>query len=129
MTGELEKVVRQLFEAFDRKDESVLGEHLTDEARGIDEISRRWLRGRAEIEAYVRQMLPALDEVHSELRDLDEQEWGDAGVVTCWLEQEYVYEGQHQKITAPTTVVLRRVDGAWKVALLHTVPLEEPAST
>jgi ketosteroid isomerase-like protein len=34
-------------------------------------------------------------------------------------------EGKAQHVSAPTTLVLRRQDGEWKLALFHSVPLPE----
>jgi hypothetical protein len=45
--------------------------------------------------------------------------------VTCWLEQDYLFDGVHEHVSAPTTMVLRRIDGEWRIALIHTVPLSE----
>jgi hypothetical protein len=51
--------------------------------------------------------------------------WGDVGLVTFWLEQDYNLEGQRHHISAPTSAVLRWEDEAWKVAVFHSVPLHE----
>jgi hypothetical protein len=51
--------------------------------------------------------------------------WGDVGLLTCWLDQAYTLDGEPQQISAPTSVVLRQIDGAWRIALIHTVPLPE----
>jgi len=78
-----------------------------------------------EINGYLRQMTGAVSGVRSELRDAEERVWGDVGVVTCWLEQDYTFEGDAQHISAPTTIVLRREGGEWKVVLFHSIPLPE----
>ena len=49
--------------------------------------------------------------------------WGDAGVLTCWLEQDYTFKGTKQHISAPTTVVFRRDNGAWKMVVFESIPL------
>ena len=72
---------------------------------------------------YVRQMMTAATDVHSEIGDVHEAAWGDAGVVTFWLEQDYMLEGARVHISAPTTCVLRREGGEWKIALFHSIPL------
>lgn len=69
--------------------------------------------------------MTAVDDVNSELRDVRETVFGDAGVVTCWLEQDYTLEGKRQHISALTTVVLRRADDGWKMVLFHSIPLPE----
>jgi ketosteroid isomerase-like protein len=125
MAGELEAVLRELFSAFDRKDIDGSLPLVGDEAQGVDELSRRWLRGRDEIAAYMRQLVPAIENVSSQLGDVQETVWGDVGLVTCWLEQDYTYQGQAQHVSSPTSAVFRREGGQWRIVLLHTIPLPE----
>jgi hypothetical protein len=99
----------------------------TDDAQGVDEISRRWIRGRDDVEAYLRQLMGAVGDVRTELRDAEEHVWGDAGILTCWLEQDYTLEGKAQHVSAPTTIAFRREGGTWKAALFHSIPLPEQA--
>ena len=63
--------------------------------------------------------------LQSELQDAQERVWGDVGVLTCWLDQGYTFEGNAQHISAPTTIVFRREGGEWKVVLFHSIPLPE----
>lgn len=100
-------------------------EFLSDDAQGVDEISRRWLRGRAEVEGYLSAMLGSVREISTELRDVHEHAWGDTGVVTCWLEQTYTLDGTPGGVSAPTTMVFRREGGDWRLALFHSVPLPD----
>jgi len=125
MAGELEKVANDLMAALDSKDLDRMVESIGEDAQGVDEISRRWLRDRDELNSYLRQMIGAVSGVRSELRDAQERVWGDVGVLTCWLDQDYTFEGNAQHISAPTTIVLRREGGEWKVALFHSIPLPE----
>jgi ketosteroid isomerase-like protein len=125
MAGELEKVADDLMAALDSKDLDRIVESIGEDAQGVDEISRRWLRGGGELDSYLRQMIGAVSGVRSELRDAQERVWGDVGVLTCWLDQDYTFEGNAQHISAPTTIVLRREGGEWKVVLFHSIPLPE----
>jgi ketosteroid isomerase-like protein len=125
MSGELEKVATDFMAALDSNDVDRVLESIGEDAQGVDEISRRWLRGRGDLDSYVRQVMGAVRGVRSELRDAQERVWGDVGVLTCWLEQDYTFEGNAQHISAPTTIVLRREGGEWKIALFHSVPLPE----
>ena len=125
MAGELEGTVQTLMEALDRMDIEALEKKIADDAESVDEISRRWLRSKGEITGYFRQLEGAVSNVRSQLRDVHEHTWGDAGVVTCWLDQDYTMEGAGQHVSAPTTFVLRREDGEWRIALVHSVPLPE----
>lgn len=45
MAGPLETVVRQMFGQFDRKNFRDALRLFSDDAQGVDEISRKWLRG------------------------------------------------------------------------------------
>ena len=125
MPGELEAVANGFVAALDEMDADRLMRSATDDAQGVDEIARRWIRGRDEMSAYLGQLLGAVSELRTELRDVEERVWGDTGLLTCWLEQDYVLEGGAQHVSAPTTLVMRRQDGEWKLALFHSVPLPE----
>jgi uncharacterized protein (TIGR02246 family) len=125
LDGELEAVVLEMFDALRKKDAEALARFAADDSQGIDELSRRWLRGRDEMTRHVAGLLEMVDDVESELRDVHEATYGDVGVVTFWLEQDYTLEGQRQHVSAPTTVVLTRAGEAWKLALFHSVPVPE----
>jgi ketosteroid isomerase-like protein len=123
--SELETTVRELMGAFDRQDFEFVRRMLAPDAQGVDEISLRWLRGADDIDAYFKELEGAVDNVSSTLFDLRADEWGDVGLVTAWMEQDYMLNGEAQHVSAPTTLVLRRIEGAWRVALIHSVPLPE----
>lgn len=125
MPGELESVAMGFVAALDAMDLDRMMESTLDDAQGIDEISRRWIRGREELDGYLRGLMGAVSNVRTELRDVEERMWGDTGMVTCWLEQDYELEGNSQHVSAPTTIVMRRQDGEWKLALFHSAPLPE----
>ena len=126
-TGSLEQEVRCLLELLDALDTKSLAEMPTDDAQSVDEITRGWTRGRAAIEGYLSQLEESVSDVHSQMSDIQETVWGDVGLVTFVLNQTYKMEGQEQSISAPTSMVLRRQNGDWKVALIHTVPIPETA--
>jgi len=111
--------------AFASKDLGRVFELSGDDAQGVDEISRRWIRGRDELDRSLRQTLSAVSAIRSDLQNVHEQVWGDVGVLTCWLEQDYTLDGNSQHISAPTTMVLHRESGEWKVVLFHSIPLPE----
>ena len=125
MAGELAAVVRELFAAADRKDFAGALQTLDEEAQGVDEIARRWLRGRAEAEAYFRQLEGMVEGIRTEVRDAHEVVWGDVGAVTCWVEQDYTLQCRQEHVSAPTSVVLRRGAGGWRIALFHSIPLPD----
>ena len=113
----------RLFELIDVMDVAGMTAMMTDDVQGVDEVSRGWLRGHAAVEDYFERMRGMIDDLHSELREVRADEWGDAAVVTGVLDQTYMLDGRHQRITAPTSVTFRREQGEWKVALLHSVPI------
>jgi ketosteroid isomerase-like protein len=125
MTGELEAVVIEMFDALRRKDSDALARFAAADSQGVDELSRRWLRGRDEMTRHIARLLEIVDDVESELRDVHETVYGDVGIVTFWLEQDYTLESGPQHVSAPTTVVLRREGEAWKLALFHSVPVAD----
>ena len=125
MAGDLEKKVREFLRLLDAKDFDAMGRATTDDVQGVDELSRRWMRGRGGLQDYFKQVGPQLSDIHSTLSDMRETVWGDVGAVTCWLEQDYTYQGKKQHVSAPTTAVLRRSGSDWKLALFHSVPLPE----
>jgi ketosteroid isomerase-like protein len=128
VASKLESVARELFEALDRKDFDRIARQATDDVQGIDEISRSWLRGRAELDAYLTSLGDQVSNIHSTISDVHAIEVGDVGIVTLVLDQEYDAGGQRTSVHAPTSIVARRVDGEWRLALLHSVPLPEAIS-
>jgi ketosteroid isomerase-like protein len=123
MAGELESVTREMFDALDRGDAEAVIRLGAAEMQGVDEISRRWLRGLDEVGGYVRQLMGMVKGIHSTVSDVHESIWGDTGAVSCWLDQDYMLDGVPQHVSAPTTLLLRREGDAWKISLFHSVPL------
>jgi len=125
MGGELEAVANEVIRALDARDRERLFANTDTDVQGVDEITRRWLRGRDELEAHFGQIIERVTDVHTSLRDIAEHVWEDTGLLTCWFEQRYMLDGTPQAISAPTTMVFRRLAGQWKLALFHSVPLSD----
>ena len=125
MPDELRNVATDFFAALDALDADRMKEMLTGDVQSVDEISRRWLRGRGDVDNYLREVITAVSEVGTQLRDAEERIWGETGVLTCWIDQDYTMNGTPQHISAPTTLILRREGGAWKLVLWHSIPLPE----
>jgi ketosteroid isomerase-like protein len=123
MSRQLEQVVTDFFAALDSLDVGKMVEGITDDAQGVDEISRRWIRGKEDLSAYMRQLAGSVSGLRTEIGDVHSGIQGDVGVVTCWLDQTYMLEGQEQRVSAPTTIVFRREGDDWKLSLFHSVPL------
>jgi ketosteroid isomerase-like protein len=127
MPDDLRNVATDFFAALDALDADRMKEMLTGDVQSVDEISRRWLRGRGDVDNYLREVITAVSHVETQLRDAEERIWGETGVLTCWIDQDYTMNGTPQHISAPTTLILRRDGGAWKLVLWHSIPLPEQA--
>ena len=123
MAGDLTAVVKGIFDALEKADVDAGLALIGSDAQGIDEISRKWMRDEGEMTGYVRQLMETTSDIHSEVHDAHEVDWGDTGTVTFWLEQDYTLGGERAHVSAPTTCVLRREGGEWKIALFHSIPL------
>lgn len=124
----LEPVVRQMMAAFDALDLDRVKSLMAADPQGIDEISRGWMRGQEALIDYFNGLQGQVSDIRSELRDLTETIYGDTGIATCWLEQDYTMNGERAHVSAPTTMVLHREHGEWRVALVHSIPLPEGAT-
>jgi ketosteroid isomerase-like protein len=122
MSHELELQVRKMFQALDALDLPALYSELSDDVESVDELTQKWNRGRAAVEAAFNMAASAISDIKSELSDFNVLVAGEMAMVTCLLKQSYVYEGQHVELVAPTTCVSRLEHGSWKFVLLHSVP-------
>jgi hypothetical protein len=125
MAGELEAVLRQMFEEFDNKRFDDFLQLFADDVQGVEEIELKWIRGRDGLAEYVHKIGPVIDNIHSEVSDVHEKITGDMGLLTCWIDQRYTMEEQPQNISCPGTVVFRREDAGWRGVLFHMIPLPE----
>ncbi len=123
MGGALEGATRQLFEALDRTDAEAIIRSAAKDVQGVDEISRRWMRGLDAVGAYFRKVMPMIEDIQSTISDVHETVQGNVGIVTCWLEQDYTMEGKRTHVSAPTTVAFRQEADRWKLLLVHSVPM------
>lgn len=125
MASKLEAAMKEMFDTLGRDDPEEMIGHFSAEPQGIDELSREWMRGRDAMEAYIRGMLSQVKDVKSEMRDFHEVIVGDIGLATFWLEQEYTLGGERHHISAPSSAVLRKEGGAWRIVLFHSIPLPD----
>jgi len=126
MAGALADAVTAMMADFERMDFDAVTGAMTQDAQGIDELSRKWMRTRNDMAGYFKAVSASVSKIHnSTFKDVHETVSGDIGIMTCWMEQDYVLDGKPQHISAPTTVVLRREGDAWKIALFHSLPLPE----
>ncbi len=113
----------EFFRLLDAKDEAGLLAQWADDPQAADEITRGWVRGRPALEAYLRDNLPRMTDIHSTIDAVDVRAWGDVEVETCMLRQTYVFDGTSCAIEAPTTMIWRREGETWRLALVHSIPL------
>jgi ketosteroid isomerase-like protein len=125
MAGELEAMVRKVFDAVDRKDFDAVHQRSDDDIQGVDEVSRKWLRGRDAADEHWRRGLMAIDDIRTELGDFSETTIGEAGLVTFWVEQDYTLDGNAVHVSGPATAVFRRRGDEWRAVLFHSVPMPE----
>jgi ketosteroid isomerase-like protein len=119
----LEQEAHRFFELVDALDLDGIGAMLTDDAQGVGQISRRWIRGRAALDAYFAQLKDMGFDLQSQLSDLHASTWDEVGLVTCVLDRTFKITGQHERSSAPASMIFRHQDGSWKLALIHTVPI------
>ena len=127
MPDELRNVATAFFAALDALDADRMMEMLAGDVQSVDEVSRRWLRNRGDVDNFLREVITQVSGVETQLRDAEERIWEETGVLTCWIDQDYTMNGISQHISAPTTMILRRDGGAWKLVLWHSIPLPEEA--
>jgi ketosteroid isomerase-like protein len=123
VTTDPEDVVRELFDAVDRLDFVRALATLADDVQSVNEMSRRWLRGKDAKAASYEQIDGEMSDGRSELSDLHTRVWGDTALVTLWLEQDYTHNGTTQHVSAPSSFLLRRDGDAWKIVLIHSIPV------
>ena len=70
MPGQLSSVATDFFAALDALDADRMRQMLTEDVQSVDEGSRRWLRGRGDVDNYLRELMPAVRDVetHFEMR-------------------------------------------------------------
>ena len=125
MSLDPKSVILAAFKAVDNADAEALLDMMADDITQIDEISKKWSRGKAEVAAVVRPMFDLVKSIKSSISDVHVQTSNDIAIVTFMLDQSYVFEGQHVAIVAPTSCVLRQEKGVWKFVLIHTMPFAD----
>ena len=122
MANDPATVVEQAYAAVDRADADALIALLADDVEMADEVTKGWLRGTVAVAAYLRDALAGLSGIRSEVRDVAVRELGDTAVVSYAVTQRYPIDGALATVAGPGTVVLRRVAGGWRIALIQSTP-------
>jgi uncharacterized protein (TIGR02246 family) len=125
-TSTPEQTLSELFRALDALDIDAIESLFTANPQGVDELSGGWRRGRDGVREYLHMVKASgIAEVHSKISDVHTEEWGDTALVTAVLDQSYSMGGEETSLRAPTSIVLRRDGDAWRIALVHSVPVAE----
>jgi hypothetical protein len=124
MSAELEGIVTKMFEDLDKLDVAGVISVFADQVQWVDEFTRKWTRGSKDsLEAFFSDAVKAISKIESKSSDFHTVVSGDSGLVTFFLTQTYTYEGNEVELEAPTTIAFVREGGAWKVSMLHSIPL------
>ncbi len=125
-TLDFQKEVQKLFDLFDGLQIDKIKDMFSDDAQGVDEFSRQWLRGKDAMNGYFEQLMEmGVSDIHSELSDVEVKQWDDVALVTCIADQSYNVGGDQITVTAPGSFLFRRNNGSWKLELVHAVPLPD----
>jgi ketosteroid isomerase-like protein len=106
----------------DAKDDTGILALMTEDAQVVDEITRRWHRGRHEIGLALREIFSRLSDVHSTAEDMHSVRWGDLEVETFLLHQAYELDGTTYSVVSPTCLLWRRTADGWRLALMESIP-------
>ena len=106
-TSQHQQIVIDMFKSLDRLEAEPFFEFFSNDVTIVDEIGKKWLRGKAVAIETWAPILGAMQSCSSTLSDIHVDIAGDIAVVTCMLDQTYVFDGQSTTITAPTTCLVR----------------------
>jgi len=118
-------IVNALFRSIDARDAAAVTALLTDDAAMADEMSKGWVRGKAQIQDFVGTTFAALESITSAVSDVVIREYADHATVTLMLRQSYVLAGQQGSIVAPTSLSLERGEGGWLISMMQSSPLAD----
>ena len=119
------EIVNALFRSIDARDAAAVAELLTDDAAMADEMSKGWVRGKAQIREFVGSTFAAVESISSAVSDVVIRESADHATVTLMLTQSHVLDGQHGSIVAPTSLLLERCEGNWLISVMQSSPLAD----
>lgn len=108
----------------DAKDDVGIVDLLTEDAQVVDEITRRWHRGRHEIGAALRMIFSRVSDIKSTAEDIYVTRWADVEVETFILRQVYDLDGVTTRVVSPTCLIWRRTPAGWKLALMQSIPTD-----
>lgn len=120
---DIEECVHEAYDAMEKLDVARVGALLGPDMQAVDGVMRTWKRGLGEIGAHLATLESSLTDEVSTISGMEIREYGDTAVATYTVAQRYTFAGTRHEDVCPTTMVLRRTDGTWKIALFHSVPV------
>jgi ketosteroid isomerase-like protein len=120
---DVEQFVRDAYRAMETVDVARVATMLADDLQAVDGLMRTWKRGLGEVGAHLSALESSLQRWGSQLSDMHVQEYGDIAIATYQVEEKYSFQGVDYVDIAPTSMVLRRVDGEWRIVLFQSVPM------
>lgn len=106
------------------KDEVGIFDLLAEDAQMVDELTRRWVRGRHPIGVALRELFTRVTDLQATAEDVHVMRWGDIQVETFTLNQVYDLDEASCWSASPTTLIWHRVDHAWRLALISSIPTD-----
>ena len=119
----LEGTLRVLFKAVDRKDFSVVLKMTDKNAEAIDEITKKWIRGKPAFKRYVSRLGPEISDIKSRIRALHTRQVGNMGIATFMLQQSYMLSGKRYDLNLASSFVFIKRGTDWRMTLFHQTPL------
>jgi len=123
MSNELEGIVRVMFEDLDKMDVDKILDSFSQDVQWVDEFTEEWKFGKSNLEAFFSNAANSITNMKSNTSNFRTVVSGDNALVTFMLSQTYTLDGDIIDLIAPTTMAFSKENGAWKVSLLHSVPL------
>ena len=91
------------------KDEVGIFDLLADDAQIVDELTRRWVRGRHPIGVALREFFTRVTDVQATAEDVHVMRWGDTQVETFTLHLVYDLDEASCWSASPTTLIWHRI--------------------
>ncbi len=124
-TSDVEEFVRSAYRAMETVDVAKIRTMLADDLQAVDGLMRTWKRGVGEIGQHLSALESSLQRWGSEISDMQVRDYGETAIATYLVEEKYSFQGREYVDVAPSSMVLRRVDGQWRIVLFQSVPLPQ----
>lgn len=113
-TGAMLRVANELAEAINKQDGAKLEEMLAPDAVYLDEDGHA-----PPARVWVHKIAAGTSPRHITISETHGQMWGDAGWVSFNYDLTEQFHGQPKTLTGTASIVARKMDGKWKIVLVH----------